>query len=110
LLGAKGFFISAEAVEREVGQIGELQKAKREFAVGMRARRGIRRFTISVTADNLRVIAEHGYEDAASTDQCGGFQVLFRATPPGADNRLGFAKLTWKDTQYGRYWPPADES
>jgi hypothetical protein len=27
------------------------------------------RFTISVSADDLSVIAEHGYEGAASTDQ-----------------------------------------
>jgi hypothetical protein len=33
-----------------------------------RARRGLRRFTISVSADDLSVIAEHGYEGAASTD------------------------------------------
>ena len=29
----------------------------------------IRRFTISVSADDLRVVAEHGYEGAASSDQ-----------------------------------------
>ena len=34
-----------------------------------RARRGLRRFTISVSADDLSVIAEQGYEGAASTDQ-----------------------------------------
>jgi hypothetical protein len=38
-------------------------------ALRERARRRIRRFTISVTADDLRVIAEHGYEGAASADQ-----------------------------------------
>ena len=34
-----------------------------------RERRGLRRFTISVSADDLRVVAEHGYEGAASSDQ-----------------------------------------
>ena len=43
--------------------------AERMRALRERTRRGIRRFTISVTADDLRVIAEHGYEDATSTDQ-----------------------------------------
>jgi hypothetical protein len=42
--------------------------AERMRALRERARRRIRRFTISVTADDLRVIAEHGYEGAASTD------------------------------------------
>jgi hypothetical protein len=32
-------------------------------------RRGLRSFTIGVSEDNLRVIAEHGYEGAASADQ-----------------------------------------
>ena len=32
-----------------------------------RERRGLRRFTIGVSEDDLRVIAEHGYEGAAST-------------------------------------------
>jgi hypothetical protein len=41
---------------------------ERMRALRERARRRIRRFTISVTADDLRVIAEHGYEGAASTD------------------------------------------
>jgi len=36
----------------------------------MRAHRaGLRRFTISVGADDLRVIAQHGYQGAASSDQ-----------------------------------------
>jgi hypothetical protein len=34
-----------------------------------RARRGIRTFTISVSAEDLRVIAEHDYEGAAGGDQ-----------------------------------------
>ena len=33
-----------------------------------RERRGLRRFMIGVSEDDLRVIAEHGYEGAASTD------------------------------------------
>jgi hypothetical protein len=32
-----------------------------------RERRGFRRFTIGMSEDDLRVIAEHGYEGAAST-------------------------------------------
>ena len=43
--------------------------AERMRALRERTRRGIRKFTISVTADDLRVIADHGYEDATSTDQ-----------------------------------------
>jgi len=43
--------------------------AERMRAHRERARRGLRRFTISASADDLRVIAEHGYEDAASADQ-----------------------------------------
>jgi hypothetical protein len=31
-------------------------------------RSGLRRLTIGVSGDDLRVIAEHGYEGAASTD------------------------------------------
>jgi hypothetical protein len=38
-------------------------------ALGERERRGLRRFTIGVSEDDLRVIAEHGYEGAANTDQ-----------------------------------------
>ena len=33
-----------------------------------RERRGLRRFKIGVSEDDLRVIEEHGYEVAASTD------------------------------------------
>ena len=42
--------------------------AERMRALRERERRGIRRLTISVSADDLRVIAEHGYEVAASND------------------------------------------
>jgi hypothetical protein len=43
--------------------------AERMRALRERTRRGIRRFTISVSADDIRAIAEHGYEGAASSDQ-----------------------------------------
>jgi hypothetical protein len=43
--------------------------AERMRAHRERARRGVRRFAISVSADDLRVIAEHGYEGAAGNDQ-----------------------------------------
>ena len=43
--------------------------AERMSAYRERARRGLRRFTISVSADDLSVIAENGYEGAASSDQ-----------------------------------------
>jgi hypothetical protein len=43
--------------------------AERMRALRERERRGLRRFTIGVSEDDLRVIAEHGYEGAASTDQ-----------------------------------------
>jgi hypothetical protein len=43
--------------------------AERVRAHRERARRGLRRFTISVSADDLSVIAGHGYQGAASSDQ-----------------------------------------
>jgi hypothetical protein len=43
--------------------------AERMRAHRERARRGLRKFTISVSADDLHLIAEHGYEGAASSDQ-----------------------------------------
>jgi len=43
--------------------------AGRMRALRERERRGLQRFTISVSEDDLRVIAEHGYEGAASADQ-----------------------------------------
>ena len=43
--------------------------AERMRAHRERARRALRRLTISVSEDDLSVIAEQGYEDAASTDQ-----------------------------------------
>ena len=42
--------------------------AERMRAHRERARRGHRRFTISVSADDLPMIAEHGYEGVLSTD------------------------------------------
>jgi len=42
--------------------------AERTRALRERERRGIRTFTIGVTEDDLRMIAEHGYEAATSTD------------------------------------------
>ena len=42
--------------------------AERMRALRERERRGLRRLTIGVSEDDLRVIAEHGYEGAASTD------------------------------------------
>jgi hypothetical protein len=43
--------------------------AERMSGYRERARRGLRRFTISVSADDLSVIAENRYEGAASSDQ-----------------------------------------
>ena len=40
--------------------------AERMRALRGRERRGLRRLTIDVSEDDLRVIAEHGYEDAAT--------------------------------------------
>ena len=42
----------------------ERMRARREAE-----RRGLRSFTIGVSEDDLRVIAKHGYEGAASADQ-----------------------------------------
>ena len=50
--------------------------AEQMRALRERERRGIRRCTISESADDLRVIAEHGYDGAASTDQDCGSQAL----------------------------------
>ena len=43
--------------------------AERMRTLRERARHGLRRLTNSLSADDLRVIAEHGYEGAASSDQ-----------------------------------------
>jgi hypothetical protein len=43
--------------------------AERMRAHRERARRGIRRLTIDISENDLRTLAERGYEGAASTDQ-----------------------------------------
>jgi hypothetical protein len=43
--------------------------AERMRAHRERARRGLRRLTVDVSEDDLRTLAERGYEGAASTDQ-----------------------------------------
>ena len=48
---------------------GQQTSAERMRALRERERRGPRTFTIGVSEDDLRVIAEHGYEGAASADQ-----------------------------------------
>ena len=42
--------------------------AKRMRALRERERRGLRRFTVPVSEDDLRVMAKHGYGGALSTD------------------------------------------
>ena len=42
--------------------------AERMKALRERERRGLRRLTVGVSEDDLRVIAKHGYEGALSTD------------------------------------------
>jgi hypothetical protein len=42
--------------------------AERMRAHRERARRGLRRLTVDVSEDDLRALAERGYEGAASTD------------------------------------------
>ena len=42
--------------------------AERMRALRERARRGLRRLTIDVSEDDLRAIAERGYEGAVTTD------------------------------------------
>jgi hypothetical protein len=54
-----------------------------------RQRRGIRRFTISVSADDLRVIAERGYEGAASNDHDQQAQAVSRFFTDALAARLG---------------------
>jgi hypothetical protein len=45
------------------------KSAERMRALREREHRGPRTFTIGISEDDLRVIAEHGYEGAVSTDQ-----------------------------------------
>jgi hypothetical protein len=42
--------------------------AERMRALRERQRRGLRRFTVPVSEDDLRVMAKHGYEGVLSTD------------------------------------------
>ena len=42
--------------------------AERMKALRERERRGLRRFAVPVSEDDLRVMAKHGYEGALSTD------------------------------------------
>ena len=55
------------------GICGSLEKSRRPEPVkvppAVHARRGLRRFTIGVSEDDLRVIAEHGNEGAASAPE-----------------------------------------
>ena len=54
------------------GICGSLEKSRRPEPVkvppAVHARRGLRRFTIGVSEDDLHVIAKHGYGGALSTD------------------------------------------
>jgi hypothetical protein len=50
--------------------------AERMRALRERARRGIRRLTVDVSVDDLRTLAERGYEGAASTDHDQQAQVV----------------------------------
>jgi hypothetical protein len=52
--------------------------AERMRAHRERARRGLRRLMVEVSADDLSVIADQGYEGAASTDQDGRSQAVSR--------------------------------
>ena len=50
--------------------------AERMRALRERRRRGLRRLTIDVSEDDLRVMAKHGYEGVASTDPDQGAQAI----------------------------------
>jgi len=52
--------------------------AERMRAHRERARRGIRRLTVDVNEDDLRSLAEQGYEDAAATDHDSRSQAISR--------------------------------
>jgi hypothetical protein len=52
--------------------------AARMRAYRERARRGLNRLTVDVSANDLSVIAEQGYEGAASTDQDSQSQAISR--------------------------------
>jgi hypothetical protein len=53
--------LAAEAPHGDVGRANE--------TLAGRERRGLRRLAVNVREDDLHVIAEHGYEAAASADQ-----------------------------------------
>ena len=61
----EGFACTIHSTEGEatMATAAERMRAHRE-----RARRGLRRLTIDVSEDDLRAIAERGYESAMSTD------------------------------------------
>jgi hypothetical protein len=50
--------------------------AERMRALRERARRGLQRLTIDVSEDDLRTLAERGYEGAASADPQGQAQAV----------------------------------
>jgi hypothetical protein len=50
------------------GESAMATSAERMRALRERARRGLRRFTIEVSEDDLRAIAKRGYEGAVTTD------------------------------------------
>jgi hypothetical protein len=63
---------------------------ERMRALRERVRRGLRRLTIDVREDDLRVIAERGYEGAANTDhdQCVQLSACFSPTRSCKSDRL----------------------
>jgi len=56
--------------------------AERMKALREREHRGLRRLTIDVSEDDLRVIAERGYKGAASADQGQQAQAVSPSSPP----------------------------
>jgi len=52
----------------EEGRTIMATSAERTKGLRERERRGLRRFTVPVSEDDLRVMAKHGYEGALSTD------------------------------------------
>jgi hypothetical protein len=59
-----------------------------------RERRGLRRFTIRVSEDDLRVIAKHGYEGVLSPDPDQQARALRRAAvlDAGSKHSIGFRR------------------
>jgi hypothetical protein len=60
--------------------------AERMRALRERERRGLRRFTIAVSEDDLRVIAEHGYKGAGTDPGSAGFITDMLAASIGQSN------------------------